>query len=130
VKQFWPNQAIACCVLTHDVDWFTYSPFHKAIFQVKSDLPRRSKLLINSVFGGARDYGWNIPNIIKLEKDYGAKSTFLFQTDYGGENSFVEPSIKLLKSEGCEIGLHASHSSHKSEEALRTELKAFNTRTG
>ncbi len=129
VKGFWPGQASACCVLTHDLDWFTYSPFHKAVFQVKSDLPRKSRLLVNSVFR-RRDYGWNIPSILKLEKEYGAKSTFLFQTDYGGENSFVEPSLKLMKAEGCEVGLHAAHSSHKSKEALISELNAFNSRTG
>jgi len=129
VKQFWPGQASACCVLTHDLDWFSYSPFHKAVFQVKSDLPRKSKILINSAFRG-RDYGWNIPSILQLERKYGARSTFLFTTDYGRENSFVEPSLKLLKAEGCEIGLHAAHLSHKSEDALRSELKAFNSRTG
>jgi len=129
VKQFWPGQASACCVFTHDLDWFSYSPFHKAVFQVKSDLPRKSKVFIDSAFRG-RDYGWNIPSILQLEKKYGAKSTFFFQTDYGEENSFVEPSLKLLKAEGCEIGLHAAHSSHKSEDNLRSELKAFNSRTG
>ena len=129
VKQFWPGQAKACCVLTHDLDWFRYSPFHKAVFQVKSELPRKSKILIDSALR-RRDYGWNIPSILRLERKYGAKSTFLFQTDYGQENSFVEPSLKLLKAEGCEIGLHAAHLSHMREEALRSELKAFNSMTG
>jgi peptidoglycan/xylan/chitin deacetylase (PgdA/CDA1 family) len=129
VKQLWPGQAKACCVPTHDLDWFSYSPFHKAVFQVKSDLSRKSKILINSALRG-RDYGWNIPSILQLERKYGARSTFLFQTDYGEKNSFVEPSLKLLKAEGCEIGLHAAHSSHESEDALRSELKAFNSRTG
>jgi peptidoglycan/xylan/chitin deacetylase (PgdA/CDA1 family) len=129
MKQFWPDNASACCVLTHDLDWFRYSPFHKAVFQVKSSLPRKSKVLIDSTLRG-KDYGWNIPSILKLEKKYGAKSTFLFQTDYGTDNSFVDPSLKLMKAEGCEVGLHAAHSSHKDEAALRSEINAFNSRMG
>jgi peptidoglycan/xylan/chitin deacetylase (PgdA/CDA1 family) len=128
-KQFWPGQSVACCVLTHDLDWFTYSPFHKAVFQSKSDLPRKSRVLLNSALRG-KDYGWNIPSILRSEGKYGAKSTFLFQTDYGKENSFVDSTLRLLKEGGCEVGLHAAHASHKSEDALKSELEAFKSRTG
>ena len=75
-KVFWPSRAKACCVITHDIDWFTYSPFHKAVFSGEIAQIRLLKLLVTNLLR-KRNYGWNIPEMIGLEVNHGCKSTFL-----------------------------------------------------
>ncbi len=128
-KWFWPNLAKSCCVLSHDIDWLTYSPFHRAVIEGKLGPSRFIKLAINSIFR-RRDYGWNIPSMIELEAKHGFKSSFYFQTSYEKGQALAEESIKMLKEQKFEIGLHGYHSSHKDSKALKSELEKFHKLVG
>lgn len=122
-KWFWPNGARACFVLTHDVDWFTYSPYHRVVLE-GTPKTRILKTICKNLIR-RRNYGWNIPELIQLHQKSGIKSTFLFQTDYGELNPYFTKSVELLNAAGFEIALHASHNSHKNEGDLHKELDSF-----
>ena len=132
-KSFWPRKARACCVVTHDIDWFTYSPFHKVVFDGELKPHQIIKLLLTNLFK-RKNYGWNISEMVNLETSLGCKSTFLFKTEYQEtEKKFLDQSLGLLKKQqeqGFEIALHASHSSHKNLEALESELSIFRGKVG
>lgn len=128
-KWFWPNFAKTCCVLSHDIDWLTYSPFHRAVLEGELGAFQIIKLAINNIFR-RRDYGWNIPQMIELESKHGFKSSFYFQTSYEKGQALAEESIRALKEKEFEIGLHGYHSSHKDGAALKSELAKFHAMVG
>lgn len=130
-KSFWPGKARACCVITHDIDWFTYSPFHKVVFGGILKPQQLIKLIARNIARG-KNYGWNIPEMIELEKSFGCKSTFLFQTEYPEkERAYFAKSLEILRrQQDFEVALHASHSSHKDPNALERELSSFRGRVG
>jgi peptidoglycan/xylan/chitin deacetylase (PgdA/CDA1 family) len=129
-KWYWPKGSKACFVMSHDIDWFRYSPFHKQVLRQSSNPARLAGLALGSV-ALRKDYGWNIPEMIRLEKESGASSTFFFQTQYGPDDVMLEKSAKLLrKEEGFEIALHGSHGSHKDPTSLRDELQMLESKTG
>ena len=112
-KSYWPNNAKACCILTHDIDWFHYSPFHKTVVYGRP----RKRILATLIRGLLRraNYGWNIPDIVSLHNKYNVKSTFFLQTDYGKDDHFFKSSVGILTEGKFEIALHASHLSHRNE---------------
>ena len=130
-KWFWPGMAPAACLLTHDIDWFTYSPFHKQVVRQSSNPVRLLRLALGSLVGG-RDYGWNIPEMVRLEQDHGFRATYFFQTDYGSADAaeLLKKSVELLRSASFEMGLHGAHSSHDDATALAAELDSFRRNTG
>ena len=128
-KWYWPSLAPACCVLTHDVDWFEYSPFHKRALAQSLNPARVSRLGYERLVKG-RDFGWNVPETVELEKSHGFKSTFLFQTSYGRADLYLERSAKMLREESFEIALHGAGNSHKDKNALHEETRALRKKTG
>lgn len=130
-KCFWPRRLGACCVITHDIDWFTYSPFHKVVLGGDLKIRQLIKLFLTNLLG-RKNYGWNIPEMVSLEKDSGCKSTFLFQTMYpeAAEEYFAKSLEILKRQQDFEIALHASHSSHKDSRALDSELSSFHRNVG
>jgi hypothetical protein len=127
-KWFWPGSAKACCVLTHDIDWFEYSPFHKQVVKESANPFRLVRLTFGSLVR-KRDYGWNIPETVQLEQDYGFKSTFFFQMTYFGKD-LLEESVNLLKKQAFEVGLHGAETSYKDPDSLRDEMELFRKRVG
>ena len=127
-KWYWPNLAKACCVLTHDIDWLTYSPFHMIILRTQP-LTKILHLIYRYLFAGI-DYGNNIPEILEIERNHKVKSTFFFMTDYNKDNAKGRGAERLVKEGGFEIGLHGSRGSHKDINALRAELDRLQKNTG
>jgi hypothetical protein len=128
VKWFWPGGANACCVLTHDVDWLAYSPFHRAILGGSLGPASLMRLLIGGIRG--RNYGCNVPFAVQLEKRRNLKSTFLFKTDYPDGTDSAQKSVSFLRREGFEIALHASRSAHAEGASLKGELDEFRRKFG
>ncbi len=127
-KWFWPRMAPMGCVLTHDIDWLEYSPFHKQVMRQSSNPIRLVRLCYGSLVR-KKNYGWNIPEMVRLEQDHGFRSTFLFQTSYWS-TELVEKSLELVKEASFELALHGAHSSHKDAGALKNELDSFRANTG
>ena len=118
-KWFWPNFFEACCILTHDVDWLHYSPWHFAVIRNKSIL-QLIKLAYQALIH-RRDYGNNIPGIVSKEKQRNVRSTFFFLANYDAYQQEFLKILKILRKEKIEIGLHGSFSSYKNLDLLKTE---------
>ena len=127
-KAYWPGSTVAGCVLTHDIDWFEYTPFHKQVLRQSANPLRLLRLAFDS-WARKKDYGWNIPETVALELEHGFKSTFFFQTSYGGKD-LLERSADILKKESFEVALHGAETSYKDPESLSEELALFRKRTG
>jgi hypothetical protein len=128
-KWFWPGMAKACCVLTHDVDWLSYTPFHKAVLKGGVGPGRLLSLALKGVIG-KKNFGWNIPETVESERRHGVKSTFLLRSRYDDAQHLIKPTIEVLKKNGFEIALHASMSSYMEEDSLREELRSFRETVG
>jgi len=118
-KWFWPDFFEECCILTHDVDWLYYSPWHFAVTRNKSILQ-----LIQLAYQGLihkRNYGNNIPEIVSKEKKRNMKSTFFFLANYGVHQQEFLKILEILRREKIEIGLHGSFRSYRNLDLLRTE---------
>ena len=126
-KWYWPNFSRACCVLTHDVDWLSYSPFHRVVYRGKP-FSEFLKLVFRYLLL-RKDYGFNIPEIVKIEKSRGVKSTFFLQTHYN-EAEKARQAQRLLKENGFEIGLHGTRNSHKILNMLVEELRSLQEAIG
>jgi len=126
IKWFWPNGARSCFVLTHDIDWLNYSPFHKVVVQGLS----LRQYAVTALKGAAgKEFGWNVSTMIKSYRRHNIKSTVFLRTDYPAGAPVLQ-SVKMFRESGCEIGLHAAHESHASSRALDLEVDAFRTMTG
>ncbi len=126
-KCYWPQDTPGCLVLTHDVDWFSYSPLHKSVSRGTPGSRYLGLLLRYAV--GAR-FGYNIHSIIKLETEFGVRSTFLFRTQYASHAEKLEGAILHCQASRCEVALHAARKSHKSPEAMALEKSAIERLTG
>ncbi len=121
-KPFWPDGAPAALVLTHDVDWFTYSPLHRAV--IKETTPSK---FLRSLFHylSGRPYGNNVASIVDLESRHGVKSTFLFRNTYADGQGELRAAVSLCKESGCEVALHAARGSHRDSAAMIREKEAM-----
>ncbi len=126
-KGYWPDGAPACLVLTHDVDWFTYSPFHRAVAR-GNPLPRLLALVLR--YAGGRRYGYNIDSVIGLEAKLGVRSTFLFRNSYGAVQGMLGKAVAECKGAGCEVALHASKKSYKLPEVMEEEKSVMERVSG
>lgn len=71
---------------------------------------------------------WNLHKYIKIEKQFGATSSFFFlmnatdkDSDYDFHNPFVKEAMKLIIDSGSEVGLHGSFESYKDENKMEKE---------
>ena len=126
-KIYWPQDAPGCLVLTHDVDWLSYSPLHKSVLRGTSP-SKYLGLLLRYVMG--KRFGYNVRSMIDLETGFGMKSTFLFRTHYASHAEKLEGAIHQCQESGCEVALHAARKSHKSPEAMILEKSAMERITG
>lgn len=126
-KCYWPHNAPGCLVLTHDVDWMTYSPLHKAVMAGKSP-GRYLGLASRYVLGRKKSY--SIGSLLRLEREYGVKSTFLFRTKYASDFRLLEGAMNECREAGCELALHAAGRSHREPEEMVQERKAMEALTG
>ena len=125
--------------LTHDVDRTQkhYQYFTNLISSfLKGDI-NGTLYHIGSLFG--KEPYWNFPEIIRIEREMGVKSTFFFLDEtipfnlfdrknwalsvgrYRINNKKIENVIRWLDQNGWEIGVHGSYNSYKDEDLLKKE---------
>lgn len=127
-KCFWPGNARACCVITGDVDWLKYSPFHAAVVRGGRSPGRLASLLLGYLAG--KNFGMNFDEMVETQKQHNFRSTVFLRAAYdGGEENLVS-AVNLLKHADFEIGLHGSEGAHTSLDSLNSQLETIAARTG
>lgn len=127
-KSFWPGNAPACCVITGDVDWLTYSPFHKSVVKGTRSPGKFANLILGSVSG--KNFGLNFDSMVRVPSKYNFKSTVFFKSSYDEGMEYLQSSLKLLRDSGFEIGLHGSDGAHTSLASLSSQIKVITSWAG
>ncbi len=133
---------------THDIDTLTkgrYEAIYHELRQLKSN-PAKSlrNLLYLTATLFNRDIYWNFQQILDIEKELNATSTFYFlpkteykvDADYDFNNKAFQHVFKSILEDKSEIGLHASYNSlyennaildqkQRLEEAAQIQLKSI-----
>lgn len=142
-KAFWPEGRPFALCLTHDVDelkktyqWITF-PVKKILRMDGSGIVSQLYSLLNALHG--KEPFWTFPEIIALEEQYQARSSFYFLHEtaevkfhkfntwrhLGRRYSYDAPNtaqlLRLLREGGWEIGLHGSFDSFTDLKKLREE---------
>jgi hypothetical protein len=128
VKPFWPHGEIACLVMTHDIDWLRYSPFHMAVYRGTISFPGKVRAAVLAL--GGRNFGWNLQFLVEPHSGVKPRPTLFLRTSYEGDTDLFEDAVRVIKEAGSEMAVHAAHNSHLKEENLRSELEAFRAQTG
>ena len=125
--------------LSHDVDR-TRKHYQYLSYFLKYLLKgnfRNAQYHFLSLFG--EEPYWNFPEIIRIEEQYGVKSTFFFLDEsipfklfdkknwklslgrYNINQKKIEDTIRWLDQNGWEIGVHGSYNSYNNENLLKKE---------
>jgi peptidoglycan/xylan/chitin deacetylase (PgdA/CDA1 family) len=127
-KRFWPGNAPACCVITGDVDWLTYSPFHAAVVKSRLSPGRLAGLIYGSLSG--KNFGLNIDEMVNAQQKHNYRSTVFMKTKYDGGEENLAVAMSRLKDAGFEIGIHGSDGAHTSPSALSSQLDIIASMSG
>lgn len=127
----WKDGASFALCLTHDVDRIQKKWYHYGFYTIKKGIYPQICTLREKLKGNEPYY--NFDKIIKIEKEFGASSTFLFLNEkvrkldpkfmgrYQIKDKKILEAIELIKANGCEIGFHGSFYSYQNEEMLKEE---------
>lgn len=127
-KCFWPGNARACCVITGDVDWLKYSPFHAAAVKGSRSPGRLAGLLLGFLAG--KNFGMNFDEMVEALKPHNYRSTVFLRSSYEEGEENLAGAVDLLKQAGFEIGLHGSEGAHTSLDSLNSQLEAIAAMSG
>ena len=126
-------------ILTHDVDYlggWRFWGFFRAFEEVRrGNLKNALKVKFKSLNPFSPNPLWSFERLVKIEKEFGAGSTFFFldspgnfltaylkgTSTYSIDTKELKMLFKFLKSEGKEISLHGSYDSYKDGAKLRKE---------
>jgi peptidoglycan/xylan/chitin deacetylase (PgdA/CDA1 family) len=123
----YPEEKPFAVCLTHDIDNIYYSVLPKAVSTVQH-------LRQGSLSGFAHSIAqmrskklplWNFDDILALEEQYCAKSSFYFMAENFGEQDYAyqiedcESVLGDIIDCNCEVGLHGGHTSYLNPEELK-----------
>jgi len=125
VPEYPDGHSFAIC-LTHDVDILNHKYETSWIKRTKSSrfvrwAFRVANRLANPV--------WTFKEILRIEKEYDAKSSFYFQAFRSDDLDFnyvledVVKELGIIADSGCEIGLHGSYDAYDDIDKLRSEKR-------
>lgn len=123
------GKKFAVC-LTHDID-FVYNGMlttaAKTVTALKKGHFAEASMLPFSTINKTWDPLWNFKQIMKLEEEYGAKSTFYFLTldpkneDFTFSIEELEEEISCISKEGWEVGLHGGHEAYNNPAEIKNK---------
>ena len=128
VKPFWPHGKEACLVMTHDIDWLRYSPFHKTVYRGPTAPLRKVRAGLLAL--GGKNFGWNLQYLAEPHGGITPRPTVFLRTGYEGDSDLSEDAVRVIREGGSELAIHAAHDSHLTIDNLRSELEAFKSLTG
>jgi len=117
--------------LTHDIDSVYQSILSKGFSALKAMKGGRPSDALSEVSAmrNRRLPLWNFDEIMDLEEEYGAKSSFYFlalrsgDQDYSYDIEDLEDVLGRITDHGCEVGLHGGHEACQSFEKLSEEKR-------
>jgi peptidoglycan/xylan/chitin deacetylase (PgdA/CDA1 family) len=121
------DEKFAVC-LTHDIDALNFPKLTTMFDSYKALLKgqiRSSLILFKSLINKKNNPWQNIKEIIKLEEKYNAKSSFYFLTldkneiDFNFNIEDLEPELKYIIDNGCEVGLHGGFGEYNNLEKIK-----------
>jgi peptidoglycan/xylan/chitin deacetylase (PgdA/CDA1 family) len=142
----WKNHKKFAVALTHDVDNLKkYSLFRnmkallKGLIGKDNSVSKGIKLLLQSMFTQTHsDPYWSFDDFMKLESEFGFKSSFYFISCPSNHrydvfynlNRDLRKQIRVLEQEGWEIGLHGSFDSFDNSNMLMKEKRMLEQALG
>lgn len=123
--------------LTHDIDTCRSAWKEGAFSELKKkrflSIP---KLILKRFFG--KDDWFNFSEILRIEKQFNATSSFYFlpqkgkvnhgkNADYNIKSKSIQKIISLLKNEGNEIGVHGSFGTHIDSKKFSADIERVNS---
>lgn len=122
------DRPFAVC-LTHDIDFFYTPVLPKAVAAMRHLSKGSLSGFLHSVaqMRSKKLPLWNFNDILALEEQYGAKSSFYFMAEHPGEQDYAyriedcESVLGDIVDSGCEVGLHGGHTSYSSLEELKSK---------
>jgi len=130
----WNGNPYALC-LTHDIDSCESAWLQGSLHALKKGNPVTPFLLLAKKLAG-RDGWFNFSEIVNLERQYGANSTFFFlathlpgmgvkNADYRLSRSKFTAVQALITGSGSEVGIHGSAGTSTDPDRLNAELSCF-----
>lgn len=125
----WPNNKRFAVCLSHDVDVIFKYNFIGILKELKNNPEKILSILSHTIMG--KNPYWQFEKIIRLEKNYGFRSTFYFVAKrrhikdpyYNIRHKKIVNIIRKLDKGGFEIGLHGSYLSYNNKNYLKEEKK-------
>jgi peptidoglycan/xylan/chitin deacetylase (PgdA/CDA1 family) len=123
----YPDEKPFAVCLTHDIDDVYTSIINKAYSAIRH-LKRGSLSEFTHTIVQMRSQKlplWNFDDILKLEEQFGAKSSFYFMAENSGEQDYTyriedcETVVGNIVDRGFEVGLHGGHTSYLSSKELK-----------
>lgn len=122
---FWPGGSPFAVALTHDVDMVLRSVKGSVRLLFKKDVQGGTKGLIDSILssvGLTKNPYDRIPDWLKLEREFGIKSTFFMFPGNRAHNNDpkynlndLDKTISLIKRHGYDLGLHTGIECYKGD---------------
>lgn len=139
LKAVYPGNKTFAVNLTHDIDIVNYSglkiPYEAAMALSRGKIGRTGRVLLNK-FSRTLNPIWNFDRILKLERQFEARSSFYFlalekgETDFNFRPDQVKDVFKDLIDAGCEVGLHGGHQAYNNPDVLKREKERLEKAVG
>lgn len=120
------NKEFAVC-LTHDIDYTFRSLRGGLRTSLGAAIAGDFNQAIGIPFNAISKKHWNFKNIMDIESEYEAKSTFFFLAlkhgdwEYSYDIHKIKKNLDYILSRGWDIGLHGGHEAYRDLEILKTE---------
>jgi peptidoglycan/xylan/chitin deacetylase (PgdA/CDA1 family) len=132
------GRKFAVC-LTHDIDFVNFSKseifFGSSRYLINSQPTNALKMLFY-IINKKRNPRWNFKDIMSLEEEYGAKSSFYFlaldkeDEGYNFEIQDLENELGTIGDKGWEVGLHGGHNAYNNFDEIEVEKKRLEKVSG
>ncbi|WAI01198.1 polysaccharide deacetylase family protein [Methanogenium organophilum] len=130
-KPEYPDGKKFAVCLTHDID-IVFRSIPERRYLVAKNLCRLDKNGLSVSIKGALNKRYplcNFEEIMDLEEKYNAKSSFYFlalqpgDLDYSYDVMDLKDDLRIIRSRGCEVGLHGGHEAYNSYDRISDEKK-------
>ncbi len=124
-REYPGSKRFAVC-LNHDIDFIHYFKFSRFLLSLLHGKMKEAFTILLSKYSRYNPW-WNFTDIMKLEENYNAKSSFYFlalgkgDLDYSFNIEELTDAILNIIDNGWEVGLQGGHTAYKSLRQIKKE---------